>query len=129
MGFSLVHVHCYMFVSDHGPNKAFLLPPPPPRLRLLLRLKHTKRRSETLTCSSLHGFQFFPIHHALTWVPDSVHDVQIEIFKITHGIEGLDSGMLFKYKTDNRTREQSWALAKERCKLDIRKYACSQRTD
>ena len=27
------------------------------------------------------------------------------------------------YKTDN-----SWALAKERCKLDIRKYAFSQRT-
>ena len=29
---------------------------------------------------------------------------QIEVFKITHGIEGLDSGMFFKYKTDNRTR-------------------------
>ena len=53
---------------------------------------------------------------------------QIEVFKITHGIEDLDSGMFFKYKTDNRTRGHSWALAKERCKLDIRKYAFSQRT-
>ena len=46
---------------------------------------------------------------------------QIEVFKITHGIEGLDSGMFFKYRTDNGTRGHSWALAKERCKLDIRK--------
>ena len=53
---------------------------------------------------------------------------QIEVFKITHGIEGLDSGMFLKYKTDNRTRGHSWAMAKERCKLDIRTYAFSQRT-
>ena len=53
---------------------------------------------------------------------------QIEVFKITHGIEGLDSGMFFKYRADNGTRGHSWALAKERCKLDIRKYAFSQRT-
>ena len=52
---------------------------------------------------------------------------QIEVFKITYGIEGLDSGMLFKYRTDNRTQGHSWALAKERCKLDIRKYAFPQR--
>ena len=36
--------------------------------------------------------------------------------------------MFLKYRTDNRTRGHSWALAKERCKLDIRKYAFSQRT-
>ena len=36
--------------------------------------------------------------------------------------------MCVKYKTDNRTRGHSWALAKERCKLSIRKYAFSQRT-
>ena len=36
--------------------------------------------------------------------------------------------MFYKYKTDNRTRGHSWALAKERCKLDIRTYAFSQRT-
>ena len=48
---------------------------------------------------------------------------QIGVFKITRGIEGLDSGMFFfKYKTNDRTRgHYSWALAKERCKLDIRK--------
>ena len=45
---------------------------------------------------------------------------QIEVFKITHGIEGLDSGMFFKYRTDNGTQGHSWALAKERWKLDIR---------
>ena len=44
------------------------------------------------------------------------------------GMKGLDSGMFFKYKTDNITRGHSWALAKERCKLGIRKYAFSQRT-
>ena len=33
--------------------------------------------------------------------------------------------MLFKYKTDNRTRS---ALAEERCKLDVRKHEFSQRT-
>ena len=32
------------------------------------------------------------------------------------------------YKTDQITRRHSWALAKERCKLYIRKYAFSQRT-
>ena len=48
--------------------------------------------------------------------------------KITHGIEGLGSGMFFKYRTDNGTRGHSWALAKERCELDIRKYAFSQGT-
>ena len=34
---------------------------------------------------------------------DKIED-QIEVFKIIHGIEGLDSGMFFKYRTDNRTR-------------------------
>ena len=53
---------------------------------------------------------------------------QIEVIKITHGIEGLDSGMFFKYNSDNRTRGHSLTLAKKRCKLDIRKYAFSQRT-
>ena len=33
-----------------------------------------------------------------------------------------------KYKTDNRTRGHSWTLAKDRCKLDIRNNAFSQRT-
>ena len=46
----------------------------------------------------------------------------------SYQVESLDSGMFFKYKTDNRTRGHSWVLAKERCKLDIRKSAFSQRT-
>ena len=41
----------------------------------------------------------------------------------------MDSGRhVFKYKTGNGTRGHRWALAKERCQLDIRKYAFSQRT-
>ena len=36
--------------------------------------------------------------------------------------------MYLKYKTGNRTRGHGWSLAEERCKLDIRKYAFSQRT-
>ena len=36
--------------------------------------------------------------------------------------------MSFRYMTDNITRGHSWALTKERCKLDINKYAFSQRT-
>ena len=64
----------------------------------------------------------------LTTLETRVCGDQIETFKITHGIEGLGSGVFLKYKTDNRTRGHSWALAKERCKLDIRKYAFSQRT-
>ena len=40
-----------------------------------------------------------------------VRSDQIEVCKITHGIEGLDSGMFFKYRTDSRTRGHSWALA------------------
>ena len=39
---------------------------------------------------------------------------QIEVFKITHGIEGSDSDMSFQYKTDNRTRGHRWALIEER---------------
>ena len=33
-----------------------------------------------------------------------------------------------KYKTDNITQGHSWSLANERCKLDMIKYAFSQRT-
>ena len=45
---------------------------------------------------------------------------QIEVF-IMHGYEGLE-------KTCNKVRGHNWALAKEHCKLVIRKYAFSQRT-
>ena len=36
----------------------------------------------------------------------------------------MDSGMFFKYKTDNITRGHSWALAKEMCKLNMYKKEC-----
>ena len=39
---------------------------------------------------------------------------KINVFKITYGIEGLDSGMFFKYRANNRTRGHGWELAKER---------------
>ena len=51
----------------------------------------------------------------------------IGVRRFTHGIEGLDSGMFFKYETDNRTGGHSWALAKERCKLNIRKYVTNDK--
>ena len=57
-------------------------------------------------------------HRTSEW---KIRGDQIEVLKITQGIEGLDRGMFFKYRTDNGTRGHSWALAKERCKLDIRK--------
>ena len=41
-----------------------------------------------------------------------------------HGYEGLDKNMFFRLKTE-ATKS---ALAKEHCKLDIRKYAFSQQT-
>ena len=53
---------------------------------------------------------------------------KLKFFKITHGIEGLDSGIFYKYKIDNRTRGHSWTLAKKRCKLEVLKYAFFQRT-
>ena len=43
---------------------------------------------------------------------------QIEVFKMMHGYEGLD----------NKVRGYNWPLAKEHFKLDIGKYAFSQRT-
>ena len=43
-------------------------------------------------------------------------------------IYNTDENRPNKYNADNRTRGHIWVLAKERCKLDIRKYAFSQRT-
>ena len=53
---------------------------------------------------------------------------QIEVLKIMHGYEGLDKNMFFRLKTGNKVRGHNWALEKEHFKLDIRKYAFSQRT-
>ena len=53
---------------------------------------------------------------------------QIEVFQIMHGYEGLNKDiMFFRIKNDSRTRGHSLALVKCHSRLDIRKYAFSQR--
>ena len=53
---------------------------------------------------------------------------QIQVFKITHGIEGLNDDTFFKYKTDNITRYHSWEV-KERCKIDYKKVCIFSAND
>ena len=67
-------------------------------------------------------------HNLFSYLERWTEIKNIVLYCIVHGIEGLHNGMHFKYKTDNITREHSWALVKEWCELDIRKYAFSQRT-
>ena len=38
------------------------------------------------------------------WRQDESVVTRYKFFQITHVIESLDSGMFFKYRTDNRTR-------------------------
>ena len=52
---------------------------------------------------------------------------QIEVFKIVNGYEDVDRNMFFKLKEGSRTRGHKAALAKEQCRLDMRKYSFSQR--
>ena len=52
---------------------------------------------------------------------------QIEVFKIMDGYEDVDRNMFFKLKKGSRTRGHKAALVKEQCRLDMRKYAFSQR--
>ena len=40
---------------------------------------------------------------------------QIEVFKIMHGYEGLDTNMFFRLKTGIKVRGHNWELAKEHC--------------
>ena len=77
----------------------------------------------SLMCGIFYHYLYHYHYHDICSVLYCMEDDDDKVFKITHGIEGLDSGMFFKYRTNNRTRGHSWALAKERCKLDIRKYA------
>ena len=53
--------------------------------------------------------------------------VQIEMFQIVNGYEDVDRNMFFKLKKGSRTRGHKAALAKEQCRLDIRKYSFSHR--
>ena len=51
------------------------------------------------------------------------------MFKIVNGYEHVDRNtcMFFKLKEGSRTRGHKAALVKEQCRLDMRKYAFSQR--
>ena len=48
---------------------------------------------------------------------------QIEVFKIVNGYEDVNRNMFFKLKKVSRTRGHKVALAKEQCRLDMRKFS------
>ena len=50
------------------------------------------------------------------------------MFKILNGNERTDNITCVSVKSERRTRGPKVALAKEQCRLDIRKFSCSQRT-
>ena len=50
------------------------------------------------------------------------------MFKILNGYENIDINIVLSLKKDNRTRGHKVTLAKDNCRLDIRKYSFSQRT-
>ena len=50
---------------------------------------------------------------------------QIEVFEILNGYENIDRNIFFLLKKDSRTRGHE--VAKDQCKLDIRKYSFSKR--
>ena len=52
---------------------------------------------------------------------------QIEVFKILNGYENIYKNMFFSLKKDSRTRGHQVKLAKDQCRLDIRKYSFSLR--
>ena len=47
------------------------------------------------------------------------------MFKISNGYENIDRNIVFLVKEDRRTRGHKVTLAKEQCRLDIRKYSSS----
>ena len=51
----------------------------------------------------------------------------IEAFKILKGKEKVDVGKFFKVSMSNRTRGHSMKIIKSSCRLDLRKFAFSQR--
>ena len=53
---------------------------------------------------------------------------QIEVFKILNGYENIARNMFFSLNKDSRTRGHEVKLAKDQCRLDIRKHSFSQRT-
>ena len=53
---------------------------------------------------------------------------QIEMFKILNVYENIERNICFSVKEDRRTIGYGVTLAKEQCRLDIRKFSFSQRT-
>ena len=54
---------------------------------------------------------------------------QIEVFKILNGFENIDRNIFFTVKEERRTRGHGVTLPKKQCRLDIRKFSFSQRTE
>ena len=53
---------------------------------------------------------------------------QIEVFKILNGYENIDSKKKFEIKESKITRGHNFTLVKKQSRLDVRKFAFSQRT-
>ena len=53
---------------------------------------------------------------------------QIEVFKILNGYENIDRHIIFALKKDSKTIGHEGTIAKDQCRLDIRKYSFLQRT-
>jgi len=51
----------------------------------------------------------------------------IEVYRICHGLSGIQRDDLFELVVDSRTRGHSLKLKKFRCRLDLRKYFFSER--
>ena len=53
---------------------------------------------------------------------------QIDVFKILNGYEHIDSNIFFEIKESKITRGHNYTLVKKQSRLDVIKYAFSQRT-
>ena len=51
----------------------------------------------------------------------------IELYRMLHGLEKIDSTKFVTISQGERTRGSSLKLYKKRCRLDVRKYFFSQR--
>ena len=58
-----------------------------------------------------------------------LREYQIEVSKILNGYENIDRNIFFLLKEDSRTSGHDVTLVKDQCRLDIRKYSFSQRTN
>ena len=70
----------------------------------------------------------WPLLNIITLDTRRLRGDQIEVFKILNGYENIDRNIFFTIKEERRTRGHGVILAKEQCRLDIRKISFSQRT-